>query len=117
MTARRTVLLIDDDEAVTDFLALKLGARLRVLALNDPRAALELARRERPDAVVCDREMPAMDGEAVRAAFAASAETRGIPFLFLSATEGAPGTLSKRAPAAQILARIEAAIEAGGPDR
>ena len=103
---RRTVLLIDDDEAVTDFLALRLGARLRVIALNDPCRALELALRERPDVIVCDVEMPVMDGAAVRAALAASEPTRHIPFVFLSASAGDAGTLSKHAPIAQILERI-----------
>ncbi len=103
---RRTVLLIDDDEAVTDYLALRLGARLRVVALNDPRQALEIALRERPDVIVCDVEMPLVDGAAVRAALAASAPARGIPFLFLSASAGDAGTLSKQAPIAQILERI-----------
>jgi CheY-like chemotaxis protein len=106
MGGQRTVLLIDDDEAVTDYLALRLGRRLRVVALNDPREALALAIRERPDVVVCDLDMPLMDGAAVRAALAASASTCAIPFLFLSASAGGADTLSKQAPIAQILERI-----------
>ena len=104
--ARRTVLLVDDDEAVTDYLALRLGKHLRVVALNDPRQALALALRERPDVVVCDLDMPLMDGVAVRAALAASAATRDIPFLFLSGSAGGDGSLSKQAPIAQILERV-----------
>ena len=110
MTTRRTVLVIDDDEAVTDYLALKLGARLRVLTLNDPRRALETARRERPDVVVCDREMPGMDGAAVRAALAGAVETAGIPFLVLSANADGPDAVSKQAPAGELLARIDALL-------
>ena len=58
---RRKILVVDDDEAVLDYLRAKLGARYELLAVNG-RAALEAARRSWPDAVFLDLEMPVMDG-------------------------------------------------------
>ena len=75
MSARKKALLIDDDSAVTDYLQLKLGATFDVVALNDSTQALSVARRERPDVIVCDIDMPAMDGGDVCRALADAAET------------------------------------------
>ncbi len=124
MSALKKILLVDDDHAVTDYLQLKLASHYQVVAVNDPRRVQALARSERPDLVVCDVDMPDMDGGEVRRALADDGQTRAIPFLYLtsivSAEEvselggfigGSPG-VSKQAPIAEIIARIDSLLSA-----
>ena len=62
--AMATVLIVDDDDGVRE--VLRLFAEARGLAVvgeaRDGRAAVELAARLRPDAVVLDEEMPEVTG-------------------------------------------------------
>jgi CheY-like chemotaxis protein len=122
MSARKKALLVDDDPAVTDYLQIKLGARYDVVAVNDPTRVVEVARGEHPDVIVCDIDMPVMDGGAVCRALAAAPDTRDIPFLYLTSIVsrsesarldgvigGRPG-VSKHAPIADILARIRTVV-------
>lgn len=59
-----TILLVDDDEIVTRAIVnlLELETDYRTLAFQDPRVALEAARREPLDCVITDFLMPEMDG-------------------------------------------------------
>ena len=123
MSERKKALLVDDDPAVTDYLQIKLGSRYDVVAVNDPTRVVEVARGEHPDVIVCDIDMPVMDGGAVCRALAQAPDTRDIPFLFLTSIvsrseaaldgviAGRPG-VSKHAPIADILARIRAVVGA-----
>lgn len=62
MSARR-LLLVDDDETFRERLARALGARdLEVLTAGDPAAALATARRARPPWAVVDLKMPGGSG-------------------------------------------------------
>lgn len=63
-TRRPTILLVDDDEIVTKAIVnlLELETDYRTLAFQDPRMALEAARRESIDCVISDFLMPEMDG-------------------------------------------------------
>jgi CheY-like chemotaxis protein len=123
MTKRKNILLVDDDTAVTDYLQLKLGKTYDVLVTNEPAAALALARKEQPDLILCDIDMPVMDGGDVSRALYDDAQTRNIPILYLTSIVsheevqmlkgqigGRPG-VSKSAPIGDILARIKTAIE------
>lgn len=49
------------------------------------RLGLDLARRERPDLILCDVMMPEMDGYAVLHALREDPDTVSIPFIFLTA--------------------------------
>ena len=121
---QRQVLLIDDDAAVTDYLRLKLASRYRVLVLNDPLRAVETVRRERPDLVVCDIDMPGLDGAAVARALAADPQLRAVAFVHLTSTVsrseldahggilGGRPCISKHAPIDRILGRIEDVLRA-----
>jgi two-component system chemotaxis response regulator CheB len=61
MAAR--ILVVDDSAVVRQALAQILGrAGLAVATANDPIIAMDKMRRERPDAIVLDIEMPRMDG-------------------------------------------------------
>lgn len=116
MTKRR-ILVVDDDEAVLDYLRAKLGARYELLAVSDAEKVLELARHGRPDLILCDIDMPGMDGGDISAALFDDDETRDIPVLFLSALlsaekqVGGRHAIAKSAPLEELLARIEALIK------
>jgi two-component system cell cycle sensor histidine kinase/response regulator CckA len=58
-----TILVVDDEEPLRDFLALLLqDLGHRVLQAINGREALELARAEHPDLVISDVMMPVMGG-------------------------------------------------------
>lgn len=58
-----TVLVVDDDDATRDVYATMLRHRgYRVLEAEDGRAAVEVARAERPGVIVLDLAMPRTDG-------------------------------------------------------
>lgn len=122
MRAKVKLLLVDDDEAVIEFLNLKLGAEFDLTATGTPEAALALARDTRPDLVLCDIELPGMDGGDISAALFAHPETRDIPLVYLTALVtpqdlAAQGhqlagraAISKQSPIEDIVARIRAAL-------
>jgi len=115
---RKKILLVDDDEAVLDYMQAKLGPHYDLVTTNAPDNVERLARKEKPDLIVCDVDMPEMDGGDVSAALYASEETRGIPVLFLTGLAspqdlkhardqiGGRPAISKNAPANELLARI-----------
>ena len=114
--------MVDDDHAVTDYLSLKLKKAYDIVVTNDPTAVLRLARVEQPDLVLCDIDMPGMDGGDVARALAEQRETAAIPFLYLTSLVsvaearerngelgGRPG-MSKHAPVEETLAQIRAML-------
>jgi CheY-like chemotaxis protein len=86
---RRRVLLIDDEPDLADGLAeiLRLDGHEVEVARDGP-GALELARRFRPELVVCDLGLPGMDGYEVAARLRAAPETAGCRLLALSGYGG-----------------------------
>ena len=63
MTMSLHVLVVDDSAVVRQALSQILGrAGMAVAVANDPVIAMEKMRRERPDVIVLDIEMPRMDG-------------------------------------------------------
>jgi CheY-like chemotaxis protein len=81
-------------------------------------------RSERPDLIVCDVELPDMDGGDISSALFADDELRDIPVLFLTALIdaaelqrrggqlGGRPALAKGEPPAVIVARIESLLGA-----
>jgi len=122
MAARRKILLVDDDEAVLDFLQAKLGARYDLVSTNAPENVLKLARNHSPELIVCDVDMPEMDGGDLSSALFADDELRDIPVLFLTGLVGPAelkrlagqlggrAAVSKSEPVETILARIESLL-------
>ena len=114
----RKILVVDDDKAVLDWLQTKLGARYRLVSTDSPHTVLAMAREAKPDLILCDVDMPGMDGGDVSAALYGDDGLRHIPLLFLTGVAspeaietmrgelGGRPAISKRAPLEQLLARI-----------
>jgi len=80
------VLVVDDERSIRLLCRVNLLASgMEVLEASDGRAALELARQQRPDLVLLDVMMPELDGWAVARELAADEQTRDIPIVFLTA--------------------------------
>jgi DNA-binding response OmpR family regulator len=78
-------LLIEDDDETRALVESILGFEGHtVVSTADPTAALELARTESPDLVLCDITMPVMDGYGVLKALQSDPATAGLPVVFLS---------------------------------
>jgi len=122
MGARRKLLLVDDDEAVIEYLSAKLGGEFELVASGSAEQALALALEARPDLVLCDIDLPGMDGGDISAALFGNAQTHGIPLVFLTALVSPEelrvrgnqlagrAAISKQSPIEEIAARIRSAI-------
>jgi len=86
MPELKTIMLVDDDEDIT--LALKNlledTQKFKVVFTNLGAEALALAKRTKPDLIVCDIDMPDMEGGEVAFVLSGSDQTKEIPILFLS---------------------------------
>jgi DNA-binding response OmpR family regulator len=61
--AKKTILVVDDEERLCSLLRAYLAQEgFRVLAANNGREGLRLARQEKPDLIILDIMMPEMDG-------------------------------------------------------
>jgi len=123
MTWRAKILIVDDSELSLEILQTKLSERYDVVATNRPENALKLARETEPDLILCDFDMPEMDGGDVSEALAADEELRHTPLLFLTAIAttgdlnrmhkqiGGRPAISKDSPIDKIIAKIEALLK------
>jgi CheY-like chemotaxis protein len=80
------ILIIDDEVAICQVM----GAFLRrhgheVIVANDGKAGLEAA-LQKPDLIICDLAMPALNGQDVLVALRRDKRLEDIPFIFLSGT-------------------------------
>ncbi len=92
------------------------------LMAADGREGVTIARRERPELILCDVMMPVLDGLGVLAALRADTATAHIPFIFLTARGergdvrdgmnlGADDYIIKPVTASELLSAIEARLE------
>lgn len=86
--AKPCVLVIDDDEAVAWAIAGRLGKDFRVVGLTDPAIAVQCVQDERPDVVLCDINMPRMQGDDVAFALSQDPRTARVPLIYLTALVG-----------------------------
>lgn len=119
---KRKLLVIDDDTNLLEVLQAALErAGYSVEGCDNGAQAVVLARQFHPDLVLCDVNMPGVDGYAVLQSFREDRELVEVPFLFLTARDtvpdmrkgmegGADDYLSKTLPAAQIVRAIEARL-------
>ncbi len=80
------VLVVDDDEDVRALLKSRLSAgnRFAVLDVETGEKAIIAAIEEKPDVILCDIDMPGMDGITVAERLAQREGTKKIPVIFLS---------------------------------
>ena len=86
--AKPCVLVIDDDEAVAWAIAGRLGRDFRVVGLSDPAQAVDRAREEQPGLILCDINMPGIQGDDVAFALSQDPRTAGVPLIYLTALVG-----------------------------
>ena len=118
---RPRVLMIDDSTAERDLYALMLERDLRVLTAARGPEGLELAEKERPDAIVLDVMMPEMNGFEVCRRLKSNPATASIPVIMLTARDepsliaeasrhGAASLLVKPCPAEKLTSVLSSAI-------
>ncbi|MET8153481.1 SpoIIE family protein phosphatase [Actinoplanes sp. NPDC049668] len=121
-----TVLVVDDDPISRDFLRTLLGYRgHQACEAADGDAALMLARRRLPDAVITDVMMPNLDGYELARMLRSQPTTSHIPIAFSTAHYrheeiepmaracGVRDVIFKPAQPGMVLATIDALLEAG----
>jgi sigma-B regulation protein RsbU (phosphoserine phosphatase) len=113
-----TLLVVDDSPVNIQVLVRTLeGTGHRILVATNGRAALEIARRVKPDLILLDVMMPEMDGFEVCRSVKSDPATRDIMVIFLSALGevedkvaglqlGAVDYITKPIQAEEVLARV-----------
>jgi two-component system alkaline phosphatase synthesis response regulator PhoP len=86
-TRRRTILIIDDEEAIQMVICfgLQMTAGWTVLTADSGLTGVQIAQTAQPDAILLDFMMPKMDGMATLKALRSCPETNRIPVIFLTA--------------------------------
>lgn len=120
---RATVLLAEDDEDVRTVFAMVLSESYDIVAAENARQAVELARTHRPDVVLLDWTLPDADGEDVIRRLRALDEQGPVPPIVIVSGSSAVGALAKRfdaiacpkpCDADQLVAAIERALQRKG---
>lgn len=82
----KTVFIIDDDRFIRESIQDLLEAEgFRVIAADNGETGIKLAAETQPDLILCDVQMPGVDGYEVLAALRESPSTAVTPFIFLTA--------------------------------
>jgi signal transduction histidine kinase/DNA-binding response OmpR family regulator len=119
---RFRVLLADDNADMRDYVRRLLAERYDVEAVADGQAALDAARRQRPDLVLSDVMMPRLDGFGLLQALRGDPALRDVPVVLLSARAGeeakiegietgADDYLVKPFSARELIARVAANLD------
>lgn len=117
----RTVLVVDDDPAVTELLDLILKRKgYQVVSVTQGDNVVDLARRLKPSAITLDILMPDPDGWEVLGALKSEPETASVPVIVISMLDeatrgialGAADYLTKPINASRILEVLERVIGA-----
>jgi PAS domain S-box-containing protein len=87
-TARKRVLLADDNADMRDYVRRLLERDYDVVAVSDGQEALDSIRESVPDLVLTDVMMPSVDGFGLLSAIRADSRTRSVPVIMLSARAG-----------------------------
>jgi CheY-like chemotaxis protein len=117
MDTLKRVLVIDDDQPIREVLQELLEGHFTITTAPNGLVGLELAQTLRPDLILCDIQMPQMNGYEVLQALHQNPTTTAIPFIFLTSQStkadvyqgmelGAHDYLSKLCSAEELLAAI-----------
>jgi two-component system, sensor histidine kinase and response regulator len=81
----KLILVIEDDPAVRGLIVETIQSKgWRVIDAGDGQQGVELAFKDRPDLILCDIQMPKMDGYAVLDRIRQNPDTTSTPFIFLT---------------------------------
>ncbi len=120
----RTILVVDDQKVIREVLKVYLASsRASMLEAADGEQALEVMRKERPDLVIADMQMPRLDGLQLCLHARADPQLRDIPVVILTGAAdtkmtdacrqaGAKEILKKPVTPQALLAAIERACPA-----
>jgi CheY-like chemotaxis protein len=118
-----TILVVDDDESLLELLRMHLtAAGYDVQAATDAIAAGYMVLRDAPDLILCDVNMPHMDGFEFIQAMKADKSIPDIPVIFLTSFDegdhrgrsvGAVGYLTKPVRADMLLALVAKHVPEG----
>ena len=117
------VLIIDDERDIRDLASVSLTRTgdMVITASSGPEG-VRLAREQRPDAILLDLMMPAMDGRATLQALRGETSTAAIPVVLMSAASddareltplGAAGVIAKPFDPITLPARLRSVLETG----
>lgn len=82
---KETVLVIDDNQDIRDYLKILLRKQYTVILAANGREGIQMAMKYIPDAIICDVMMPVMDGIACCKRLKSEVQTSHIPVLMLTA--------------------------------
>lgn len=86
----KTILLVDDSQVTRELIKVYLIVKdVRILEARDGLEALDVARRECPDLVLCDLRMPRLDGPGLCRQLAADPALRSVPVIILTSNKDA----------------------------
>lgn len=122
MVSKSKILVVDDEAHIVELIRFNLEKDgYRVVAAQDGREALKLAREERPDLIVLDVMLPGVDGFEVCRMIQRDNETGEIPIIMLTARSeeidkilgleiGADDYMTKPFSPRELLARVKARL-------
>jgi len=124
----KTILIADDDVKLLQALKTRLEATgYEVFVTQDAYQALEHARREEPDLLLLDINMPAGNGFSIQSRLATMDKLAGIPIIFITGEQsaeidktaqerGAFAVVHKPFETDQLIETIDAAIGSAMPE-
>ena len=122
INSEHSVLIIDDDPTVRDLMKRQLERDgFGVIIAEDGASGIDIAIKNKPDAIVLDILMPGMDGWSVLRSLKANEETSSIPVIMASILDeknrgyslGAADYLSKPVERGRLISSIEKLIGVG----
>lgn len=116
------IVSVDDEINILKLVQHMLEPQYRVLTFSDTGAALTALKKVRPDVIICDINMPGMDGFELHTLMRDSDPLRSVPFIYLTALsdretfrkgmlQGADDYLVKPFTASELKEAVEARLE------
>lgn len=125
MFIKNTILCIDDDPFVLDYLKIKLGEGkgYKILTASDAKTGIKMAHEHKPKIILLDWMLPDRSGLSVLDALCGDSRTTWIPIFMLTGRSkmvdmeialerGAEGFFTKPAKLDQICHRIDSFLKA-----
>ena len=116
MTAKKRILLVDDDESIRQFVEMALTDEgYEVVTAANGQAALDVLGRWTPSLILLDMRMPIMDGWSFSSVWRQAPQKRKVPVVVITAARdaaesaaeiGADAVLSKPFDLGELLALV-----------